>query len=270
MPTVTLPSGTIYYREKGTGPAMIMLMGTGADHTSWARQVPVLSQRFRVVTPDNRGSGRSVPPPPPDATCQLFAGEIARFADALAIPRFHLVGYSFGSAVAMTLALDEPDRVVALSIHAGWAGPNPTTSQALDASRERIRRDGVAVFLEAACRRNFSPTFQQADPAVWEAFLKNVVNSVTRPSAEGVLAQANAGATHDVRARLPGLAVPTLVTTGEHDPLAGPAVAAELAAAIPGAELHIFRGPRAYHAIPLEMAAEFNEVVARFHGAHDT
>jgi hypothetical protein len=55
------------------------------------------------------------------------------------------------------------------------------------------------------------------------------------------------------------------VTTGEHDPVAPPSVAEDLAARIPGARLHVFRGPRAWHAIPLEMAAELNDLLIAFH-----
>ncbi len=268
MPTLDLPFGTIFYREKGSGPALVMLMGTGADHTSWARQLPALSAAFRVVTPDNRGSGRSIPPPPRTFETSDFAREAIQFLDGIGIRSFHLSGFSFGSAVALAVALAAPSRILALSVHAGWAGPNPITTPALERSVERIETEGVQSFLQAACERNFSPTFRQADPAVWESFLKNVTNSVTRPSAEGVIAQANAGLRHDVRARLGELTMPVLVTTGEHDPVAPPAVAEELAARIPSAALHVFRGPRAWHAIPLEMAEEFNGVMLDFHGRH--
>jgi hypothetical protein len=40
-----------------------------------------------------------------------------------------------------------------------------------------------------------------------------------------------------------------------------------LARRIPGARLHVFRGPRAAHATPLEMPAEFNARLTEFHGA---
>jgi pimeloyl-ACP methyl ester carboxylesterase len=240
-------------------------MGAGADHTSWARQITALSDRFRVIAPDNRGSGRSLPPPPPGWSVADFAAETLAFLSVLGVDRFHVAGFSFGAAIAMEAALAAPDRVVAASFHAGWAGPGPTVTAALERGFATLRKDGVAAYLEAACRRNFSPAFQHDDPAAFASFLQNVLRSATRPTAEGVAAQASAGLRHDVRARLPALRMPVLVTTGEHDPLAGPDVAGELAASIPGARLHVFRGPRAYHALPLEMASEFNARLADFH-----
>lgn len=267
MPTVELPSGVVFYREKGDGPALVLLMGTGADHTSWARQLTALSARFRVLTPDNRGSGRSLPPPPPEWRVADFAAETLRFLDHVGVDRFHVAGFSFGAAIAMETALAGRDRVISASFHAGWAGPNPTTSAALARSLALIENEGVPAFLEAACRRNFSRAFQDEDPAVFASFLKNVIQSATRPTVAGVRAQAVAGALHDVRARLPLLRIPVLVTTGEHDPLAGPPIAEEIATLVPGAKLFIFRGPRAFHALPLEMASEFNAALIDFHGA---
>jgi pimeloyl-ACP methyl ester carboxylesterase len=266
MPTVDLPHGAVYYREKGAGPALVLLMGTGADHTSWARQFTPLAERFRVIAPDNRGSGRSLPPPPPGYGVADFAAETLEFLSRLGVDRFHVAGFSFGAAVAMEVAWAGGARVASASFHAGWAGPNASTSAALGRSLAVLETEGVEAFLLAACRRNFSPAFQHDDPAVFASFLKNVVQSATRPTLAGVLAQARAGAAHDIRDRLPSLRLPVLVTTGEHDPLAGPAVAEEIASLVPGAKLRIFRGPRAYHALPLEIADEFNAALLDFHG----
>jgi pimeloyl-ACP methyl ester carboxylesterase len=261
---IELPFGTICFREKGDGPPLVLVMGTGADHTSWARQLPALSRAFRVIAPDNRGSGRSTPPPSDDATTASFARETVAFLDALGVGRFHVAGYSFGAAIALEIALLFPARVIAGSFHAGWAGPNPVTSAALQRSA-LAARIGVGAFLEAACRRNLSAAFRKT-PA-FETFLENVLRGAALPSQQGIIAQSKAGLRHDARARLPGLAVPALVTTGEHDPVAPPSVAEELASLIPGARLHVFRGERAWHSIPFEMSAELNELLLSFHGS---
>jgi pimeloyl-ACP methyl ester carboxylesterase len=263
LTTLRLPFGSISFREKGLGDPLVLLMGTGADHTSWARQFHVLGSRFRVIAPDNRGSGRSEPPPEDGATTKSFAREHLSFLDALGVERFHVAGYSLGAAIAMELALLAPTRILAASFHAGWAGPNPATTAALEASLAAAGRS-AAEFLEAACRRNLSAAFRES-PA-FAGFLRNVLGSATPPSQQGILVQTRAGLAHDVRARLPGLGVRALVTTGEHDPVAPLPVAEELAALIPGARLHVFRGLRAWHSIPVEMAEEFNALIAEFHG----
>lgn len=266
MPTYAFDFGTLFWREKGQGEALLMIMGTGADHTSWARQIPVLSERFRLVTPDNRGSGRSGPAPEAStATTAGFAREALALLEHLGIDRFHVCGFSFGAAVAMEVALAAGDRVLAASFHAGWAGPHAGTDASFNGALERLREGGVARFLEGACRKNFSPAFREENPAAFEAFLKNVMTSVTRPTEAGVVAQAEAGRRHDVRNRLGGLRIPVLVTVGEHDRTIPPEAAEEVARLVPGAIFHTFRGPRAWHAIPLEMPDAFNALVGDFH-----
>ncbi len=266
MPSIDFAFGTLFYREKGDGEPFVMIMGTGADHTSWARQIPALSARFRLITPDNRGSGRSGPAPAAfEATTASFAREALALIDSLGIASFHVCGFSFGAAVAMELALLASSRILAASFHAGWAGPHARTQASFDHALARLHEGGVAKFLEGACRKNFSPAFQQENPAAFESFLKNVMTSVTRPTVDGVIAQASAGKRHDVRSRLPSIRFPTLVTVGEHDATIPPEAAAEVASLIPGSIFHTFHGPRAYHAIPLEMPDAFNALVGDFH-----
>lgn len=266
MPSIEFEFGTLFYREKGQGEPLLMIMGTGADHTSWARQIPVLSERFRLITPDNRGSGRSTPAPRPElATTETFARELLALIDRLGVESFHVCGFSFGAAVAMELALLVQNRILAASFHAGWAGPHARTAESFDQALQRLAEGGVATFLEGACRKNFSPSFQNENPAAFEAFLKNVMTSVTRPTAAGVIAQATAGQKHDVRPRLGSIRCPVLVTIGEHDTTIPVAAAAEVASLIPGSIFHTFHGPRAYHAIPLEMPDAFNALVGDFH-----
>ena len=188
MTTLEFPFGTLAFRERGTGPPLLLVMGTGADHTSWARQIPALARDFRVIAPDNRGSGRSVPAPSLGATTASFAAEALALLDALGVGSFHVAGYSFGAAIAMELMMLAPERTLAASLHAGWAGPNPATTSALTLSLEVAHR-GPEAFLEAACRRNMSPAFREN--SAFPRFLQNVLESATLPT----LVQATSAAT---------------------------------------------------------------------------
>lgn len=263
MPSVGIPAGSIFFREKGDGAALVLVMGTGADHTSWARQIAALAGTFRILAPDNRGSGRSTPAPGDDATCATFATDVIGVVDALGIGDFHVAGYSLGAAIAMEVALRCQQRVLGASFHAGWGWPNPATTTALERSLTAATESANA-FLEAACRRNLSREFRES-PA-FESFLWNVTHGAHRATQRGIVAQTKAGLRHDIRGRIERLTCPVLVTAGEHDPVAPPEVAEDLAASIPGARLHVFRGPRAWHATPIEMWQEFNDVLLRFHG----
>jgi pimeloyl-ACP methyl ester carboxylesterase len=74
---------------------------------------PLLTERFRVYTPERRGHGRTADVEGP-ITYVNMAQDTTAFMDALGISGAHLVGFSDGAAVAMHVALDRPDLVARL------------------------------------------------------------------------------------------------------------------------------------------------------------
>ena len=69
MPFADVPNGMrIYYEEYGSGEPVLLLMGTGADHTFWGPQIPAYSERHRTIIVDSRGTGQSTRPDDP-TTC---------------------------------------------------------------------------------------------------------------------------------------------------------------------------------------------------------
>ena len=65
MPFVTLESGVeIFYETQGEGPPLLLVSGTGHDHTFWSAQLPLLSTDYRCIVFDNRGVGKSTAPAP--------------------------------------------------------------------------------------------------------------------------------------------------------------------------------------------------------------
>jgi pimeloyl-ACP methyl ester carboxylesterase len=83
------------------------------------------------------------------------------------------------------------------------------------------------------------------------------------PMSEDVFVrQCEACLSHDALERLPGLAHPTLVLSGQQDNLTPPKLGKELAAAIPNA--HVVTIPGAGHLVMAEAAKRFNQVVLQF------
>ena len=62
MPLAALNGIELYYESHGEGPVVTFLHGAGGNHISWWQQVPVFSQRYRCLTIDHRGFGRSLDP----------------------------------------------------------------------------------------------------------------------------------------------------------------------------------------------------------------
>src|SRR6059036_3210679 len=113
MPRVMAGSVELFYESLGEGTPMVL---QAHDHTPWLFfQAPVFSQRYRVLTYDRRGTGRSSSPTG-DWTAADLARDLAGFLDALAIDRAIVAGSSLGGVVTAQFALDHPGRALALVI----------------------------------------------------------------------------------------------------------------------------------------------------------
>jgi pimeloyl-ACP methyl ester carboxylesterase len=112
MPKIQLPSGlSVHYQRVGRGPDLVMLHGLTGNLAVWHfKIIPLLMNRFRILTYDLRGHGfTSMPPTGYSATS--LAGDLRDLLDALDIGRASVVGHSYGGDVALYFALLHPDRV---------------------------------------------------------------------------------------------------------------------------------------------------------------
>ncbi len=107
-----------HVQRGGSGPAMLLLHGTGAATHSWGPIWPLLAERFTLLAPDLPGHGFTSP----RASGILSLPYIARaVADLLAEERFvpqYVLGHSAGAAIGLRMALDgliAPERIVALA-----------------------------------------------------------------------------------------------------------------------------------------------------------
>ncbi len=111
---INVDGARVHYQEFGdaTHPPMILIHGYTASVYVWKTAAPMLADAgFRVIAIDLLGFGYSEKPSWFDYSIQSQARMISRFMDRLGIGRSVIVGSSYGGAVALTLALDYPERV---------------------------------------------------------------------------------------------------------------------------------------------------------------
>src|SRR5262245_20539749 len=106
----TIVSGA-YVREAGTGPAVVCIHASASSSAQWRPLMDRLASRFRTLAVDLYGSGKSSRWP--NGRTLSLADEVGFLDPVLADAgdRFHLVGHSYGGAVALKAALAHPDRV---------------------------------------------------------------------------------------------------------------------------------------------------------------
>ena len=103
-----------YLREAGHGPAVVCIHASASSSAQWRPLIDRLAGRYRILAGDLYGSGQS-PPWPGDRPLSL-ADERTLLAPAFeaAGGRFHLIGHSYGGAVALEAARAEPGRVASV------------------------------------------------------------------------------------------------------------------------------------------------------------
>jgi pimeloyl-ACP methyl ester carboxylesterase len=230
---VTRPDGAeIAWESTGSGPAVLLIMGLAYPAASWFRQVPVLADRHRVLTVDNRGAGETGDVVGAPYTVETMAEDCLAVLDAAGEQQAHVVGISMGGLMAQELGLSHPDRVASLALlatHPGIAnGVFPVEVLAFLQSRATMTPEESR---EASIPFNYAPTTARA--LIEEDWATRAAGTA---GPEGYLAQGGT-ALWSGYDRLPEVTVRTLVLHGDSDRLVVPANGARIADRVPGAKL---------------------------------
>lgn len=115
MRTLRGGAGALVVEEHGHGPVPVVLVhGMAGDATFWHDAIVALDDRHHLVVPELRGHGRSAPARDGDYSIEANANDLLTILEQLALPRYVLVGHSFGASVVIELAARAPERVIGL------------------------------------------------------------------------------------------------------------------------------------------------------------
>ena len=189
------------YLEAGTGDQTVVLIhGSGPGVTSyanWRLVIPSLAEHFHVVAPDMVGFGFSDRPEGVEYGLTTWADQTVGLMDTLGIEKAHLVGNSFGGAIALRIATQHPDRVGKLVLMGSMGVPFEITEgldrvwgyeasfenmrEVLDVfaySRELVNDELAKVRYEGSIQ----PGFQEAFSAMFPAPRQRWVEAMTTPT----------------------------------------------------------------------------------------
>ena len=232
MPTVTVDHAEIFYAQHGSsGVPLVCLHGAGGTHAGWYNTVKLLD-RVAAVVPDLPAHGQSTGHG--RASVAEYAEVVVGLLDALHLPPAVLAGHSMGGAIALWLALHQPQRVRGLVL----AGTG---------AKLRVHPD----ILQAAKEGPFGPLRQSTGAWSGEAAsgdpkgLRPIGSTSARPATaapEVVYGDWLACDTFNVMDQLGEIHVPTLVLVGSQDMMTPPKYAGFLAQGIKGATLVTIEG----------------------------
>jgi pimeloyl-ACP methyl ester carboxylesterase len=259
--TVVLPTlGRLRLRVSlaGAGEPVLLIMGLGGGRHMWQPLVDELDG-VQTIAVDPPGVGRSTTPYRPLSMVEL-ASVYARLVRALGFDAAHVVGFSFGGAVAQQLALSHP--TVVRSVTLVGTGPGlggvPGDPMALAELTTPWRYYSARRFREVA---PFLYGGRLArDPRTLRQHVRRRMH--TAPSWIGYTWQLTALAGWSSLPWLHRISAPTLVLTGDEDPVFPLENAHILARGIPDARLEVVRGGG--HLFVLDSARDVAPLISTF------
>ena len=248
--------GPVGYREVGSGPPLVLIMGYAAPMEAWEPQfVDSLARRYRVVIFDNAGIGSTQALPAP-LTIDAMANQTSALIDALHLGRPDVLGWSMGGMIAQALAVLHPAQVRRLVLCATFPGVGGVTPPQA-AINDLTNGSGVDVMY---------PANQAMANDAFTAEVESYPSAAAVP-ASLISAQRRAalwwfdGADAAGR-RTSEISVPTLVADGTEDQLDAVANSRTIARLIPEAKLQFY--PDAGHGFLFQEGTPFAVTVESF------
>jgi poly(3-hydroxyoctanoate) depolymerase len=228
----------IYARQTGAGQPLLLINGIGAHTEMWAPLERALAG-LQIISFDAPGAGRSQTPILP-RTIGALAGIVEELLDDLGQECVDVLGYSFGGAIAQEFARRTPERVRRLVLAAstpGWGGvPGERGAVLLMSTPLRYysrRFYEHTIGSLAGGRARYDPDFVRR---------RGAERLRRPPDPYGYTGQVLSGSLWSSLPWLERLPQPTLVVSGDDDPLTPVANGMILASRIPHARMFVVRG----------------------------
>jgi len=123
MTIVSINGTDIYHEVHGSGEPVLLLHGGFCSIEMMRPQIEDLASDYTVYAPERPGHGRSPDVPGPISYAQSVADTLD-FLDAVGVQRPHIVGFSDGAIIGLTIALQHPERLRSLVAISGNLDPS--------------------------------------------------------------------------------------------------------------------------------------------------
>jgi long-chain acyl-CoA synthetase len=258
---VNVNGANLSVEERGRGEeAMVFAHGVLLNRRIFDQQMAALQDRYRCVSFDFRGHGRSEVPDDGYAVDAL-AEDAAFLIRSMGCDPCHFVGHSLGAFVGLRLAARHPELIRSLVLLSASADAQPR----LDVIRYRMmqtmaRRVGLRPLVPTLMGVMFSRMFRRdPDRATERETWRQMIGAQSLAGAlhavDGVLERAS------VRDELARITAPTLIVVGEQDPSAPLRLGKGLQSGISGSELvTVSTG----HTSPVEQPEAVTAAIERF------
>lgn len=250
----------IHGRQDVGAPTLLLSSGLGGSGAYWAPNLPALSEHFRVISYDQRGTGRSPAELPDGYRIADMAADVLALVDELGITHCDFVGHALGGQVGLQVALQRPELIRRLVPINAWATPNSHSARCFDARIELLKHSGPAAYVAAQPIFLYPPVWLLENEARVQRELEHALAHFSGEA--NTLRRIAALRAFDILDELPRIGCETLVMASRDDVLVPWTQSRQLAEGLPNARLSLrdFGG----HACNITEHAQFDAELLAF------
>ena len=251
----------VRYRDTGEGPPVIMIHGFASSLETWDLVQPIIAKNHRVISLDLKGFGWT-DRPEGDYSPWAEAKIVRALMDRRGIDRAAIVAHSWGSSVALALALGAPERVTKIALYDAWVYEDQIPTFFRLARRQGLGELLFGVYYKERPDERLSLAFY--DPTVVnEKLAEDIERAVERPGTVAAALAAVRGQTFsEVEKRYRTITKPTLLLWGREDVVTTIDFAERLAKELPNSRLVVY--PKCGHFPMLEAMPASTRELAKF------
>lgn len=221
MPKANLDDIEIFYETAGSGEDVLLVPPSWWPSDTWkVAVIPFLSQRYRTIIFDCRGTGRSDKPTSGYSVTQ-FADDALALLAHLGVSRCHAVGFALGGQIVQAMAIARPDVVATLTMAAAGPGSKTLSDGPRDLSPEaarKIRKMGFEQYIRSHIDNDgmaYNPKYYREHHNLATALASALWSG--QSTVEQFRLHEQARLTWDALGKGPEVKVPTLILCGEDD-----------------------------------------------------
>jgi len=247
-----LSQARVRYLDRGQGPPVVFLHGFGSSLEAWAEVLPVIEKRHRAVALDLKGFGWSGRPEgdySPEAQAKL----VFELLDELGINHAAVVAHSWGSSVALKMAMMKPTRVRRLALYSSWVYAEQLPTSFYWARARGIGETMYGLFYDQLPNEKLAAAFYDKSELTQE-YVDYVKGLLDRPgTTAAALAAVRGQHFESMQRQYSTIEQPTLLLWGREDNVSHLRYGERLVRDLPNAELNVY--PRCGH-FPMREATE--------------
>ena len=253
---------------------ILLVHGFGAKKEHWIAQIGALSEKYRVITFDNRDAGKTSRSNRA-YTMETLADDIKGLMDELNIDKTHIIGWSMGGAIVQNFVLKYPERVnkvilinTFLDLPADEGGIEALKKSRFD-EIEMIKKDpenaywqSAPIFYYREFRKEMKLNPNKKFYGVWSVEDEIKETTIDIQTSSEIENQINAIKTHKTIDRLSQIKNKTLLLSASHDKVCPKSNMIEMDKRIPNSILKIIE--KAGHNSPKSRTPEVNKTIMDF------